>query len=64
MARKCDLVSDCQASLNISESAGLLGFFHTAVSKVCKEQSRKKNPLTSSSLDENPFFLSEVAGEL
>ena len=74
MGKKCDLsdfdrgmiVAARQGGLSISETADLLGFSHTTVSRVCREWCKKKqkrHPVSSSSAGRNVLLMREVRGE-
>ncbi len=53
-----------RTGLSISQTADLLGFSHTTISRVYRERSEKrKYPVSSSCVDENALLMSEVRGE-
>jgi len=53
-----------QAGLNISQSAQVLGFSHTTISRVFKECCEKeKHPVCGSPVGENALLMLEVRGE-
>ena len=69
MGKKCDLsdfdrdmiVGARQGGLSISETADLLGFSHTTVSRVCREWCEKqKHPVPEG---RNMFLMREVRGK-
>ena len=58
------IVGARQGGLSISETADLLGFSHTTVSRVCREWCEKqKHPVSSSSVGRNALLMREVRGE-
>ncbi len=53
-----------RTGLSISQTADLLGFSHTTISRVYKERSEKERISSDSScVDENALLMSEVRGE-
>ncbi len=53
-----------RAGLSISETADLLGFSHTTISRVYRNGLKKrKYPVSGSCVDENALLMSEVRGE-
>ena len=73
MGKKCDLsdfdrgmiVGARQGGLSISETADLLGFSCTTVSRSLQRMVRKtkKHPVSSSSAGRNALLMREVRGE-
>ena len=59
------IVGARQGGLSISETADLLGFCCTTVSRVCREWcgKKKKHPVSSSSVGRNVLLMGEVRGE-
>ena len=52
-----------QAGLSISETADLLEFSHTMISRIYKERLRKKYLVNKSFMGKNALLMPEVRGE-
>ncbi len=53
-----------RTGLSISETADLLGFSHTTISRFTENGTKKrKYPVSASCVDENALLMSEVRGE-